>query len=56
MASKRSETPDGDPYDALVLAGFVCLLDPLREGIREAVARCRGAGVRVVTDLFDRRS
>lgn len=48
MASKRSETPDGDPYDELVLAGFVCLLDPLREGIREAVARCRGAGVRVV--------
>lgn len=48
MASKQSETPEGDPYDALVLAGFVCLLDPLREGIPEAVARCRGAGVRVV--------
>ncbi len=48
MASKQGKTPEGDPYEALVLAGFVCLLDPLREGIRQAVAQCRGAGVRVV--------
>lgn len=48
MASKQSKTPDEDPYDALVLSGFVCLIDPLREGIPEVVAQCRGAGVRVV--------
>ena len=48
MAYKETDSEDGDPYDALVLAGFVCLLDPLREDIPEAVAKCRGAGVRVV--------
>ena len=48
MASKQTENRDGDPYEDLVLAGFVCLLDPLREDIPEAVAKCRGAGVRVV--------
>ncbi len=38
-------TPRDFAFDYLGLAG---LADPLREGVREAVAQCQGAGVRVV--------
>jgi Ca2+-transporting ATPase len=34
--------------EGLVYAGFVGIRDPLREDVREAVARCRGAGVEVM--------
>ncbi|MEO0822491.1 MAG: cation-translocating P-type ATPase [Pseudomonadota bacterium] len=37
-----------DPFDDLVLEGFACLLDPPRADVAEAIATCRGAGVRVV--------
>ena len=37
-----------DPYSSLVLLGVVALEDPAREGVKEAIARCRSAGVSVV--------
>jgi Ca2+-transporting ATPase len=44
----RPEWPD-DPHDfQLKWLGFVALADPLRAGVPEAIALCRGAGVRVV--------
>src|SRR5262249_21205770 len=33
--------------DALIFVGFVAIQDPLREDVKEAVARCRGAGIGV---------
>jgi len=40
----------GDPADPqrLTALGFIGIRDPLRAGVREAVERCREAGVRVV--------
>jgi P-type Ca2+ transporter type 2C len=37
----------GDPPEGLRFAGFVGMIDPLREGVLEAVAACRSAGIRV---------
>jgi Ca2+-transporting ATPase len=48
LAMKREDTPDGAPYDGLTLVGLVCLRDPLREDVAEAIRASRRAGVRVV--------
>ncbi|MFA9429302.1 cation-translocating P-type ATPase [Egicoccus sp. AB-alg2] len=41
--------PDAPPAaEELLLTGLVGMQDPPRDGVREAVARCRQAGVRVV--------
>jgi magnesium-transporting ATPase (P-type) len=36
------------PQDGLVLAGLQAMADPPREGVREAIAGCHAAGIRVV--------
>jgi Ca2+-transporting ATPase len=44
----RSDWPD-DPHDfQFKWLSFIALADPLRAGVPEAIALCRGAGVRVV--------
>ncbi|AHM04539.1 Cation-transporting ATPase, E1-E2 family [Roseibacterium elongatum DSM 19469] len=48
LAMKQTGDGDGDPYRDLVLLGMVGLRDPLRDGVREAIADCHRAGVRVV--------
>jgi Ca2+-transporting ATPase len=34
-------------YDELVWVGLVALVDPIREGVREAVSACQRAGIRI---------
>ena len=48
LAMKRAETDDADPYADLALVALVCLRDPLRAEVPDAVAASRAAGVRVV--------
>ncbi len=37
-----------EPADGVVFAGLLAFEDPVREGVVDAVARCRDAGIRVV--------
>jgi Ca2+-transporting ATPase len=48
LAMKTAKSKNQDPYEGIALIGFVCLLDPLREGVSQAVQACQDAGVRVV--------
>jgi Ca2+-transporting ATPase len=48
LAFREDADATADPYRDLVLVGLVCLLDPIREGVPEAIAESRAAGVRVV--------
>jgi Ca2+-transporting ATPase len=48
LAMKRDATPDAEPYDGLTMVGLVCLQDPLRADVADAIRASRRAGVRVV--------
>ena len=48
VAQKMTAKPSDDPYTGLVLLGVIGLEDPAREGVKDAIARCRSASVSVV--------
>ncbi|MCE5972550.1 cation-transporting P-type ATPase [Sinirhodobacter sp. WL0062] len=48
LAMKHREDVGVDPYCDLILIGFVCLRDPIREDVPNAIRASRNAGVRVV--------
>ena len=48
LAQKVEDDKDAAPYTNLTLIGLVGLIDPPREGIREAIEACRNAGINVV--------
>ncbi|MEO9298311.1 cation-translocating P-type ATPase [Devosia alba] len=48
LAMKRTDRDDVVPYENLTLVGMVCLRDPLRGDVAEAIAAARAAGVRIV--------
>jgi Ca2+-transporting ATPase len=48
LAMKQAASPEADPYEGLTLVGLVCLQDPLRADVADAIRASRGAGVRVV--------
>jgi Ca2+-transporting ATPase len=47
-ASRTADRHDADPYEDLCLLGLVGLIDPPRQDVAQAVARCRDAGIQVV--------
>jgi len=48
MAEKSSESVDEDAYEGLTFLGFVGMEDPVREDVKEPLATCRKAGIRVI--------
>jgi len=47
-AEKTVQDAEADPYQNLTFLGLVCLLDPPRPDVRDAIERCMQAGIRVV--------
>ncbi len=56
LATKTVESIKAPPYDRLTLIGFVALFDPPRRDVREAIAECQKAGIRVVMVTGDHPS
>lgn len=48
IAYKEVESKEEEPYKDLTLLGLVCLFDPPRKGVKEAIDTCQEAGIRVV--------
>ncbi|MDH5309642.1 MAG: HAD-IC family P-type ATPase, partial [Gammaproteobacteria bacterium] len=48
LATRVARDAGANPYEKLVLLGIVGLEDPPRSGVREALERCREAGITVV--------
>ena len=47
---------DDDSLASLTFLGFVAMEDPVRPGVKEAIARCREAGIRTVMLTGDQRA
>ena len=48
IAMKHDGAADADPYAGLTLVGLVCMLDPVRDDVPDAIRASRAAGVRVI--------
>ena len=48
VADKSAEDLQGEPYESLRFVGLVGLYDPPGAGVKESIAACQRAGVRVV--------
>ncbi len=48
IASRVADSLDAGPYDDLTFLGLVGMVDPPRQGVAEAIGRCRQAGMDVV--------
>lgn len=48
LASRETDRKDADPFNGLTLIGLVCLLDPIRKDVPDAIRAARDAGVRVI--------
>lgn len=47
VADKVVDTKDAEPYADLCFVGLMCLQDPPRKGIKQAIDQCQSAGIRV---------
>ncbi len=55
-AYKYVESDTSPPYEDLTLLGLICLLDPPRSDVKDAIRKCLGAGINVVMVTGDQPS
>ena len=55
-AYKYVESDSEPPYQDLIFLGFVCLLDPPRFDVKDAISKCLRAGIKVVMVTGDQPS
>jgi Ca2+-transporting ATPase len=55
MAWRPDGWPEGHRIEGLTFLGFVGFEDPVRPGVREAIARCATAGIRTIMLTGDQR-
>ncbi|MCF8106126.1 MAG: cation-transporting P-type ATPase [Desulfohalobiaceae bacterium] len=48
VADKSTDSMDTKPYERLRFLGLLGLFDPPREDVRQAIAECQAAGIRVI--------
>ncbi len=55
-AEKRTDGQPENPYEGLTFLGLVCLLDPPRPDVKDAIEKCIEAGIKVVMVTGDHPS
>jgi P-type Ca2+ transporter type 2C len=56
FAEKPLKTADEEPYQNSVFVGWVCLIDPPKVGVKEAIQQCQEAGVRLIMITGDQKA
>ncbi|HKZ05566.1 MAG TPA: cation-transporting P-type ATPase [Methylomirabilota bacterium] len=55
LAYRTAASAEADPLDDLIFLGLVGFIDPVRPGVKEAIERCREAGIATVMLTGDQR-
>lgn len=56
FAEKPLTSAEEEPYHNAVFIGWVCLIDPPKPGVKEAIEQCQDAGVRVIMITGDQKA
>jgi Ca2+-transporting ATPase len=48
LATREAESIETNPYEDITFLGLVCMEDPARDDVQEAIRACRSAGVQIV--------